>query len=244
MKPRLRSARPARRFQPIKDRPVRSRVSEAIREAIFSGALRPGDPLRELHLARELEVSQATVREALVQLENSGLVVRIPNKETLVTKLSNREVRERVVIRESLEVLAWLDAAKRIGEDHYAELEDRVEAISVAVDRNNYFDLAAADLEFHKYIWECSENLTLYRTLEQITAPLFAFVSLMHSINRDPLKDSVNSHEAVIAALKDGRARVIRDTLRQHTAGSYDAFLSSGVDDLHGWCASAEAAAG
>ena len=63
---------------------------------------RPGDPLRELHLARELGVSQATVREGLVQLERLGLVVRTPNIGTHVTKLSRQEIEERVELRKLL----------------------------------------------------------------------------------------------------------------------------------------------
>ena len=57
-------------------------------EAIIAGHFLPGDPLRELDLARDLRVGRATVREALMRLESTGLVVRVPNKETRVTRLS------------------------------------------------------------------------------------------------------------------------------------------------------------
>src|SRR5438874_1838866 len=67
-------AKTTARFTAINDMPVRSRVAEVIKEAIFSGVLKPGDALRELHLAAELNVSQASVREGLVQLENAGMV--------------------------------------------------------------------------------------------------------------------------------------------------------------------------
>ncbi len=223
------------RFRPIKDSPVHIRVFEAIRDAIFAGDLKPGEPLRELHLASELQVSQASVREGLSQLENSGLVVRIPNKETRVTKLSNREVRERLEIRESLETMAWMAASKWMRDADYEQLCDKMQAISLAVERNAYPALAAADLEFHRHIWEHGRNPTLARMLEQLTAPLFAFVSLVHSINRDNLRHVVNSHERVIAALRDGGARLIRERLREHLAGSYDRFLNSGAEDLHDW---------
>src|SRR5690348_15160398 len=166
--PAAKAKTPAR-FSPIKDMPVRSRVAEVIKDAIFSGRLKPGDPLRELHLAAELNVSQASVREGLVQLENAGMVSRIPNKETIVTKLSSDEVRERLMIREALEVLAWIAAAKRMGPQDYADLELKVETISAAVESNDYYGLALADFEFHRYIWQASQQPTLCRTLEQTT---------------------------------------------------------------------------
>jgi DNA-binding GntR family transcriptional regulator len=220
------------RLRPIKDSPVHSRVFEAIRDAIFAGDLAPGEPLRELHLAKELNVSQASVREGLVHLEISGLVVRIPNKETRVTKLSNEEVRERLDLRESLEGIAWIAAAKRMKSADYLQLSEKMKDISLAVAHNDYPALASADLAFHRHIWEQSRNPTLARILEQLTAPLFAFVSLMHSMHRDDLRKAVNSHESIITALQNGGSRLIRERLHDHLSGSYDRFLNSGAKDL------------
>ena len=53
-----------------------------IKDAIFTGQIQPGEAIRELHLARSLRVSQATVREALAQLESAGLIVRQANRRT------------------------------------------------------------------------------------------------------------------------------------------------------------------
>ncbi|MPY87454.1 MAG: GntR family transcriptional regulator [Luteitalea sp.] len=60
-------------LQPVKAGSLSRQVFEALRTAIFAGRFSPGDSLRELYLARDLNVSQATVREALAQLEQDGL---------------------------------------------------------------------------------------------------------------------------------------------------------------------------
>jgi DNA-binding GntR family transcriptional regulator len=83
-------------LQPVRSATLKSRVVAAIRDAIFSGKFAPGDPLRELHLARDLNVSQPTVREALFELEKFGLVVRTPNVGTVVTNLGSDEIREQI----------------------------------------------------------------------------------------------------------------------------------------------------
>src|SRR3954471_16653208 len=57
---------------PVKSGSLRSLVVDSIREAILAGKLPPGTPLRAFLLARDLGVSQATVREALLQLEHKG----------------------------------------------------------------------------------------------------------------------------------------------------------------------------
>ena len=82
----------------------------------MNGSRLPGTPLRELMLAKELGVSQATIREALQRLEHSGLVTRRPNLGTTVTRLSPKDVRERVSVRVVLECLAAEAAAERMSD--------------------------------------------------------------------------------------------------------------------------------
>ena len=80
-------------FKSVKSQSLRECVEDRIRAAIFSGKLRPGDALREMHLARELQVSQATVREALLHLQHAGLVTRTPNAGTIVTHMMKTVLR-------------------------------------------------------------------------------------------------------------------------------------------------------
>jgi DNA-binding GntR family transcriptional regulator len=83
-----------RTLQPVRIASVQSRVVGALREAILAGQFAPGEVLREAHLGKGLGVSQATVREALLKLEQAGLVVRT-NRETTVIQLSPRDIAER-----------------------------------------------------------------------------------------------------------------------------------------------------
>lgn len=203
-------------LRPLKSEPLSTRVVATLRTAIFSGQLAPGQPLRELHLARDLGVSQATIREALGQLERFGLVVRTPNIGTQVTRLSWQEVRERVELRMLLEERALLQAAPRMDTAAFAALSARLEALTDAIGRNDYFEEAQADLAFHRFIWEQSGNRTLYHTLDQLAVPLFAFVSILRGAHREKLTDVVQSHEGIVQALRSGDPGTIREALRQH----------------------------
>lgn len=205
---------------------------KTLRHAIFSGALQPGDPILELHLAREHGVSQTTVREALVKLEHAGFVRRIPNKGTFVTKLDPRELREHLRLRVVLEGLAAVDAARSMTTEDFKELDRHLGNIAKAVHRNDYFEASQADLEFHRYIWGRSRDKTLCRTLDQVTSPLFAFVSIRRSGNREDLTRVVRSHEPIVAALKEGDPEAIREAIRCHIESSYVQFLNSGLEDF------------
>jgi DNA-binding GntR family transcriptional regulator len=203
-------------LKPLKTGTLSTRVFESLRDAIFAGRLKAGDPLRELHIAHELNVSQVTVREALVQLEQLGLVVRTPNIGTHVTRMSPEEVGERLELRVVLEEKAMIQAAPNLGPPEFMELGHRIQRITDAMQRDAYFEEAQADLAFHRFIWEKSGNRTLYRTLDQIAVPLFAFVAIVRGAHRQSLKEVVQSHEGIIEALRHPSVKAIRQALRQH----------------------------
>jgi DNA-binding GntR family transcriptional regulator len=212
-------------LKPVRSGSVKSQVVEALREAIFSGSVSPGEVLREAHLGASLGVSQATVREALLTLEQAGLVQR-NHRETTVTKLSPKDIGERSRLRVVLEGMAAVDAAGRMTEDDFAELDERLEAIHSALERDSYMDFMAADLEFHRFIWTLSGDQMLYGVLDLVTLPMFAFLSIRRSRSLNHLSKMVRSHDPIVAALRSRDAEAIREAFRSHIEGSYRAFSS------------------
>jgi len=198
---------------------------DLLRQSIFAGKLSPGEPIHETRLARQYGVSQTTVREALTRLDHAGFVRRIPKKGTFVTQLSVDELREHLRLRLLLETLAAAEAARRVTPESLAELERRLQAIAEAVAVNDYFASALADLEFHRWIWLCSGDRTLYRILDQITAPLFAFISIRRSHGNEDLKRVVLSHQPIAEALQKRDQEAAREAIRAHIENSYLQFL-------------------
>ena len=90
----------------IKPVTLRHRIVEIIRQAITSGDLGPGDRVVELRLAKQLGVGNTAVREALFELERAGLVTRIPNKGSFITKMTWEDAQQIFRIRKELESLA------------------------------------------------------------------------------------------------------------------------------------------
>ncbi|HKX33264.1 MAG TPA: GntR family transcriptional regulator [Blastocatellia bacterium] len=219
-------------LKPVKNRALSDDVFETLHDAIFYGRLRPGDPLRELHLAKELAVSQATVRDALVKLERFGLVVRIPNKETIVTPHASREVRERIQIRATLEELAFLEASGRLTDDDFVVLEEKLRSLTDSFGRREFGSAAQYDLDFHRYIWQRSGNDLLCEMLDYLTAPLFAFISMLRSVGAGRLKEAMPPHEDLLAALRSQQPSLIRQAVREHVMDSYHDFLDSGAESL------------
>jgi DNA-binding GntR family transcriptional regulator len=211
-----------------------SRVAAAvtmIREGIFQGRFAPGTPLRELSLARELSVSQATIRDALQRLEHAGLVTRKANIGTTVTRLSPKDVQERVALRASLEIMAAEAASTRMTDDDFAELERRLALLGQTIAADSYYEAAQADLEFHRHIWHCSGNEMLCRLLELVAVPLFAFISILRSQGLQRLTAVVEAHSPLVEALRTREPVRIRAAFQKGATSSYEAFLGDCTSD-------------
>jgi DNA-binding GntR family transcriptional regulator len=200
-------------------------VVKNLLQAIFDGSYPPGANLREMRIAREYGISQATVREALQQLEAAGLVTREANVGTTVTRLSPKEVRERVELRACLEVRAAEEAALRMRPEDFVELERRLATLAEAIQTDSYYEAAQADLEFHRYIWICSGNETLCQVLNHLTVPLLAFVSVLRASGLEHLVDVTAAHEPLVEALKSRQVARIAEVFAASVYSSYEHFM-------------------
>ncbi len=231
------SAAPIAPRQPIRADSLATQVFNLLKKEIFSGQLQPGELLRELHLAKTLNVSQATVREALVQLEQEGLVVRSQNRKTCVTDFSSDDVRDRLAIRMSLEELAAVRAARNMTDADLDELQRLASAIDDAIEIGDCYAMTLADLSFHRFLWSCARSPVMLKTLEQISTPLFAFLGVKHI--RKPLQQNRGmAHAGIVEAMRQRTPAAIQSAIRAHIEGSYSALLVSpggaGDDPLAG----------
>ena len=222
-------------LKPVRSVSLKDRAVGAIRDAIFSGQLAPGDPLRELHLAKELQVSQPTVREALMELERSCLVVRKANIETTVANMTTTEIRDRIELRVLLEKAAMRKAVQRLTPADYNTLEDQLATLSKAVASGDYHEVAQTDLSFHSLLWERSGNMALLHGLECLTTPLFAFVSIMRNAWADDLSGVVAQHREIIEELRAGDLDALDETITEHVSTTYQPFLQSSAADFRSY---------
>ena len=104
-------------------------VAERLRGMIFSGALRPGERLRQNEIAAELGVSRLPVREAVQVMERDGLVVVEPHLGAFVAPFDAQ------VIHDHFEIVGLVQgvAARRLAERGDPELLAQLEAITAEI---------------------------------------------------------------------------------------------------------------
>ena len=200
---------------PIKTVTLRHRIAEVIRRAIRSGNLGPGDRLVELRLARQLGVGSTAVREALFELERAGLVTRIPNKGSFITKMTFEDAQQIFRVRKELEGLAVELAAERMSAPDLDGLQGLVDAMKAAAETSDIERFYQADLEFHRTLWRLSNNRYLASSLETVVVPLFAFFLIRtRSDYRVDLLGSAQRHRQLLDSIRIG------DRVRDHMVAS------------------------
>ena len=106
--------------------PLRDVVFHTLREAILKGELKPGERLMELQLASKLGVSRTPIREAIRMLEQEGLAVTIPRRGAEVARMTEKDMKDVLQIREVLDELAVRLACDNITKEEIKELEKQM----------------------------------------------------------------------------------------------------------------------
>lgn len=191
-------------------------AAQAIREAIISGELKGGDRILEQKWSVQLGIGQPTLREALRELEQQGLLRKLPQRGTYVAQLSPEDYRRILEVRIPLEAIAIGRAASRLTSEVESELAELVMVMAGSdkeVDVRSFHD---CDVLFHRKIWELAENEYLQEMLEKITFRLFVFSVVgrwpdtPNALNERLA--SVQQHMGILEGLRS------RDPLRARTA--------------------------
>jgi len=202
-------------IQPISKK---DQVVQAVKEAILTGSINPGDQIVESKIARELGSGIPLVREALIQLEQDGFVQKTPYKGTIVTKLGPKEIREIFQLRVELEAIAVEWAKENVTPDDINELQKlirRMEQSGAELDLDQFYEI---DLEFHRKLWAMSGNPYLVAVLERIVVPLFAFFVMKTRRERESYIRSAAMHAKIVEGLETKDAaemhELMKDTLK------------------------------
>jgi DNA-binding GntR family transcriptional regulator len=201
----------------------RQQVVDAVREAIVSGQIMPGEQLKQDQLATELGVSPAPIREALRQLESEGLVTHHPNRGVFVTEVSAEELFAVLLpVRLSVEVYAFTQSASRLAAADIVELQRLIEVMDQGAKDVDFLAINEADLRFHELVVLASaapHTIQLWQSVHsRIRAQLYRMAP-QHAA----LGEIAAGHRELLAVLRAGDPAAIRDTLRGHIVGSAEA---------------------
>ena len=204
-------------------------VYEALRQAIVTCAIQPGERLNVYELSGKLGVSLTPVRSAIQQLATEGLVEIRPRSGTFAANLTPRDVEETFKIRCALECLAGEEAVHYISSEQIRRLRELLRLLRKPM--HNEADRAAHERnnsEMHQIMIQASGNQRLQEMYDSLNAHLrIVRVHAGQSDWLERLDEEHAEHEAMVAALEARDAVALVAALRKHIYRAKDAMVAA-----------------
>ena len=169
---------------------------------IMLNELEPETVLTELGLAEELGCSQGTIREALMRLQQDGLVARSGRRGTLVTRLTAEEAQEMLALRRHIEMKGALKAVAHVTEKDLVHVTSLRAAMDAAVADHDEYRLIEIDMDFHVAIFRLAgldalESILIRCIIHGHRSKLWA------PGHRRTLVETAARHDVLIKALQE-----------------------------------------
>ncbi|WP_455678354.1 GntR family transcriptional regulator [Stappia indica] len=219
-------SRPRPSLQGIARMPARERAYHDLKYRILEGRLPPGTTLLETEVASLLSLSRTPVREALIRLEEEGLVDVRPRHGMTVRALSIEEIEQIYQVFSTLEVkAAQLTARRGISETDYQRLDGILSQMERATKRGDIAQWSELDDLFHSELAALCGNPRLQGMLRQLWDQQYRARIAIAGLRPLPVI-SDEEHRAILAAIRAGdEAEATR--LHQQHRDRADALLLS-----------------
>jgi DNA-binding GntR family transcriptional regulator len=202
--------------------PASSRVYIELRSRIIALELPPDVTLVRAELAEKFNVSQSPVREAIMRLEQDGLVHSYPQSRTVVTRIDIVRIREEHFLRTAVEC----DVARQLAEHHDPATIRRAKGIlkmqeALVGDVEQIELFKQLDEAFHEALFAGVGQTNLHQYVTARCGHLARLRSL-DLPRTGKMKSVLEGHTAVIDAVEEGDSKKASETMRQHLSGTID----------------------
>lgn len=201
---------------------------ETIRRKIIDGSYQPGDRLRLSGLARELELSEMPVREALRLLQKDGLVLMHLHRGAEVARLSFEHGRDVTEVRMTLERAAVLAALPHHDADSLAALQRQLTGLERAASKAIPF--AIKNRAFCTALFAPCPNAFLRREIEELWDQVWqASSTSLFDVMRQRVQATIDENRALLTHVQAGDTRRVRAALDQrlrNTLAAWDGAIA------------------
>jgi len=206
---------------------IKNQLSEQLRAEILNGSLKPGERIVEAKWATRFGVAQASIREALNILTQTGFVTKAPGRSARVIHLSETNVAHIYRLRGAIEGLAArLAAQSRQDLNVLQSTMDTMRESARTGDRERLID---CDLLYHLVLCELSHNPCLIEHARRILVPLFAFVRMRVCASGQSTlawQKDLEAHQKTIDLIREGESEVaelyVKSVMERFAKAAYD----------------------
>jgi len=207
---------------------LREQALASLRTAITSGQLPPQTPMVETELSEQLRISRGTLREAMRQLQQEGLLVVAARGRLYVRSLGPKEIEDIFAVRSALESLAASTLASR---DDRAVAVDRLRGLldlmAQAVSNEDLERRIEADLDFHRTLCQLTGNEMLLHTWQSLEGSIR--MSIMYAGRAPALGNmDVDRHSVIVDTIASGDAAAAFAAVEEHLGWAAANLMTAG----------------
>ena len=205
---------------------LRKQALTALRRAITTGKIAPGTRLVETELSDALQISRGTLREAMRQLQQEGLITAGARGRLSVRHLDEKEIKELFDVRAALESLAARELCALPDRSAAATALRKAVAEMQRWEASNLEDRIEADLMFHHTLCHLTGNDTLLHSWMSLEGSIR--MSIMYGgVDRANKNMNATRHLEIVEAIETGDADQAAAKVREHMSGAADTLVSS-----------------
>jgi DNA-binding GntR family transcriptional regulator len=189
----------------------------ALRYAVVTLKLPPGQSFSEQEVAKQLGVSRTPVREAIIKLAETGLVEVLPQRGSFVRRISVKAVKDARFVREAIELAVLREAAGRLPPSFFATTRGLIAAQREAAASDDLERFLGLDDAFHRSFAAEIGCIHAWAVIEAQKTQMdrVRFLSLPGA---SPISRLIDQHEAILDAVERGDAPASEAAMRTHLA--------------------------
>jgi len=197
---------------------------QAVREAIATNRMKPGDRISEYKVAEWLKISRTPAREGLRRLESEGLLTSHPRRGLVVTGMDEDAIHELYRAREVLEGTVAGMAARFATDAEISALQHLLEVESQIADLPE--KMLEHNRTFHQLIYRAARNRYLLKFLLTISDTLSTHRSVSTMVSAPRREEVLREHRELVDAIARHDEQAAREAAARHIQGALRARIA------------------
>ncbi len=194
-----------------------TQIYDVLLQLIVSIRLLPGQLITEKEIAEALNASKTPVREALIRLEETGLVSVVPKSGTYVAPIRINTYIEACFIRLQLEI----GAVRRAAAFHtnmraQEQLDDIIAQQSEALDKEDFAGFFLLDDRLHRAFFEMAGVTGAWSVVKRTQSEIHRIRQLKHRFRINRRSGVLSDHKAIVEAIRSGDEDEAQNALVRH----------------------------
>ncbi|MFD1848793.1 GntR family transcriptional regulator [Oceanobacillus bengalensis] len=211
----------------LKTKTITTAAYERLKADICSGKYKAGQHLLEKELCNDLEVSRTPIRDALVRLQEEGLVISKPHRGVFVRKLTEKDIRDYYETRAVLEGLGAKLAALNMTNEHKRYFENLMEDMKFALsEKGDNHKIIALNNALHDYIFKVADNDVLDKMRRTLSWSI-ALIRATSWINENRKFEVFEEHVKIIKGIVEKQPEEAKVAAEDHIYKAWESAASN-----------------